>query len=90
VTDQSRIALSVLAGAVIGGVAGFLMFTERGRQARAEIQPQLEELAREMQNLQELAMRVRATATDSWKQMEAFVSELGQQGHGLAEEARRH
>jgi hypothetical protein len=89
VSDQSRIALSVLAGAVIGGVAGFLMFTERGRRFRDEIQPQLDQLAREMQNLQELTLRVRDTATDSWRQVESFVGELGQSPAG-ADQARRH
>lgn len=89
-SDRSRIAMSILAGAAIGGIAGFLMFTERGRRVRSEIQPHLDDLSREVQNLQELALRVRDTATESWKQMETFVGELGQQGGGLADEARRH
>lgn len=89
-SDRNRIAYSILAGAVIGGVAGFLMFTERGRRVRSEIQPHLDDLAREVQNLQELALRVRDTASESWKQMETFVGELGQHDGGVAGEARRH
>jgi hypothetical protein len=90
VTDRSCIALSILAGAVIGGVSGFLMFTERGRRVRADVRPHLDQLVREVQNLQDLALHVRRTATDGWKQMETFVGELGHDHVGSGGEARRH
>lgn len=47
-TERTAIALSVLAGAVVGGVAGYLFFTEDGRQLREELEPRLQDLAREI------------------------------------------
>jgi gas vesicle protein len=47
-TERTAIALSVLAGAVVGGVAGYLFFTEDGRQLREELEPRLHDLAREI------------------------------------------
>jgi gas vesicle protein len=82
--------LSILAGAVVGGLAGFLLFTPQGRRFRRELQPQLEEIATEMRNLQQTASRVRDTATESWRQMETLVGELGQAGSSWANDSRRH
>ena len=41
--DRSRIALSMGIGAALGGFVGFLLFTDRGRAFRQELEPQLEE-----------------------------------------------
>jgi hypothetical protein len=49
--DRSRILLSTLAGAALGGFAGFLLFTDRGRAFRRDLEPQLEEFFGEAQRL---------------------------------------
>jgi gas vesicle protein len=49
--DRSRIALGMGIGAALGGVVGFLMFTDRGRAFRQELEPQLEQLFGEAQRL---------------------------------------
>jgi hypothetical protein len=90
VTDRSRIALFVLAGAVLGGLAGFLMFTDRGRRLRAELEPHLDEFTRELQQLQEMATHVRRTATESWRRVEHVIDELGAQGKSWAGQERPH
>jgi hypothetical protein len=90
VTERTILTLSILAGAVVGGVAGFLMFTDRGRQFRGELQPHLDELTRELRDLQDMALRVRQSALDSWQQLEAFVGELGRQDGPWAGDERRH
>jgi hypothetical protein len=90
VTDRACIALSMLAGAVLGGLAGFFLFTERGRRFRAELQPHLDEIAKEVQNLQEMAVRVKDTASDGWRQVESLVGDLGSPGATAPGEPRRH
>jgi gas vesicle protein len=90
VNEQNKIILSIMLGAVVGGVAGFLLFTERGRRLRDELTPHIDELAREVKNLQELALHVRNTANDSWHQMEQFVGELGHQGGAWTNATQRH
>ncbi len=49
--DRSRIALGMGIGAALGGFVGFLMFTDRGRAFRQELEPQLEQLFGEAQRL---------------------------------------
>ena len=49
--DRSRIALSMGIGAAVGGFVGFLLFTERGRSFRRELEPQLEDFFGEAQRL---------------------------------------
>jgi len=49
--DRSRIALSMGIGAAVGGFVGFLLFTDRGRSFRRELEPQLEEFFGEAQRL---------------------------------------
>jgi len=49
--DRARIALSMGIGAAVGGFVGFLLFTDRGRTFRRELEPQLEDLFGEAQRL---------------------------------------
>jgi gas vesicle protein len=92
--DRTALALSILTGAVIGGLAGFLLFTDRGRRLRAEIGPMLEHLSRELQELQDTAFQVRDSATHGWQRIEQFMNALGEQQHssnsGAAHDSRSH
>ncbi len=45
--DRNLMILGGMLGAVVGVGVGFLMFTERGRQLRTELQPEIETLVRE-------------------------------------------
>ena len=49
--DRTSILLSMAAGAALGGFAGFLLFTDRGRAFRRDLEPQLEEFFGEAQRL---------------------------------------
>ena len=42
--DNSRALVASCVGAVIGGMAGYLLFTEHGRTLRRQIEPALEDL----------------------------------------------
>jgi gas vesicle protein len=78
VNDRSVIALSILAGAVLGGAAGFLLLTDRGRRVRRELGPQLDELVAEARRLQEAVARVREAAAEGWRSVADFVGDLGE------------
>ena len=47
-TDKSRAIVATIAGAVIGGVAGYFFFSEHGRALRRQIEPALDDFAREL------------------------------------------
>jgi gas vesicle protein len=49
--DRARIALGIGIGAAAGGAIAFLLFTERGRALRSDLEPQIEQLVGEAQRL---------------------------------------
>lgn len=77
--DRSLIAVSILVGAALGGAAGFLLLTDRGRRLRRELGPQLDELVAEARRLQEVVARVRETAAEGWRSVADFVGDLGEE-----------
>ena len=66
-SERSVVVLSAIAGAALGGVAGFLFLTERGRELRLELEPRLDEFAREFANLQSTVSRATSVATEGWR-----------------------
>jgi len=49
--DRNLMILGGMLGAVVGVGVGFALFTERGRQLRAELQPEIEAVMREAMRL---------------------------------------
>ena len=45
--DRSMVLLGAIIGAGVGAAVGFVLFTKRGRQLRAELQPEIETVVRE-------------------------------------------
>lgn len=64
--DRTAVLLGVLAGAVAGGVASFLFFTERGRQLREDLEPRLRDVVEELQKARATAARATAAVTEAW------------------------
>ena len=79
-TDRQVLA-ATLVGAALGGVAGFLFFTDRGRQVRREIQPALEDFVRELSSLRGTVQRAADVAGESWRLLNDMVREPAQPSH---------
>jgi hypothetical protein len=62
--DRARIALGMGLGAALGGFVGFLLFTDRGRAFRQELEPQLEQLLGEAQRLSTAFDKTRRAVKD--------------------------
>lgn len=73
--DRGRIALSIGLGALLGGVAGFLVFTRRGREIREELAPKLDELMNEVDNLRTTFDRARIAVADGMKTFNQLVAD---------------
>lgn len=58
--DRTSILLSALAGAVIGGCAGYLFLTDEGRRLREDLEPRLAGLADEIERARSLVKDARA------------------------------
>jgi hypothetical protein len=57
-----------------------VLFTERGRRLRGELEPRLNELLGEARKLQDTVMRAKDSVSQSWEQIEGFVGQMGEQG----------
>jgi hypothetical protein len=56
-----------IAGAVVGGLFGYLYFTERGRRLREDLEPRILELIGEFDRARAAAMKARAAVGESWR-----------------------
>lgn len=74
--DRSRVALSMLVGAAVGGAVGYLLFTESGRRLRAQVRPQLEGLLDDASQLQGTVRRIRDAAGEGWRSMTGLFADL--------------
>ena len=76
-TDKAVAATIV--GAVIGGVAGYFLFTERGRAMRRQLEPALEDFMRELNSFRGTIQRASGVASEGWKLLNDALGESAQQ-----------
>ena len=65
--NNSRELAATLVGAVIGGVAGYLFFTEHGRSVRRQIEPALEDFSRELMSFRTTVQKAAGVASEGWQ-----------------------
>ena len=65
-TDTSRAMAATIVGAVIGGLAGYFFFTERGRELRRQIEPALDDIARELNSFRQTVEKAVGVASQGW------------------------
>ncbi len=87
-TDNSQALAATLVGAVIGGVAGYLFFTDRGRALRRQLEPALDDFARELNSFRgDRPARRPASPSEGWKLLNEAIGETGRRPHALSERA---
>lgn len=64
--DSERGLAAAVIGAVVGGVAGYVLFTERGRSLRRRLEPALEDFANELGELRGTMTRAMVVASQGW------------------------
>ena len=77
---SQELAVTIV-GAVVGGVAGYLFFTERGRGVRRQIEPALEDFSREVMSFRNTVHKAAEVASEGWKLLN---DALGEGGRGPA------
>ena len=65
--ERTVVICSGLIGAAIGAVAGYLFLTESGRQLRRDLEPRLDDLARDFASLQGTVARATDAAQQGWR-----------------------
>ncbi len=74
-SEQSRIVLASLAGAVIGGLAGYMYLTENGRRFRDQIEPRLDQFVGEIRRLRTTVSKAQAAANEGWRSLNELIGE---------------
>jgi gas vesicle protein len=75
--NTSRDMAATIVGALIGGVAGYLFFTERGRSVRRKIEPALEDFSRELVSFRNTVQDAAGVAGESWKLLNEMLGDAG-------------
>ena len=73
-----KVVTATLVGAVIGGLAGYLFFTDRGRELRRQIEPALDDIARELNSFRGTVQRAAGVASEGWKLLNDTLGDTGQ------------
>jgi len=68
---------AALLGAAIGGVAGYLFFTEHGRRVRRQFEPALDDFARELISFRNTVQKAAGVANEGWKLVNEAIGERG-------------
>ena len=76
-TDRAQTFAATVVGAVIGGVAGYMLFTEEGRRLRRQVEPALEDIARELSHFRGTVTRAADVAAEGWKLFNEALAEPG-------------
>jgi gas vesicle protein len=75
--NNSRELAATIAGVVIGGVTGYLFFTERGRTARQQIETTLDQFSRELMSFRDTVQKTARVANESWNLLNDAFGERG-------------
>ena len=73
--ERSRVLLSALLGAALGGVAGYLYLTEQGRYVRGRIEPALDSIVTELERARATGEKVREVAREGQQTLHDLVGE---------------
>ena len=82
--ERSRVAWAAALGALAGGMFGYLYLTEDGRRVREQIDPWLDNVAREMRQLRATAERARVAADEGWRSLDDLRRGASRQGSRAA------
>ena len=78
VSEQSRVCMGALIGAIAGTAATYLFFTERGRSWRARIEPAVDDLRREFGRFQGPIEKLGVMANEGMRVVNEFNAARGQ------------
>jgi len=74
--DRAAILTGALVGGLIGAAFGYLYFTESGRRARQEFEPQMDALIAELRRARAAAARTVDAAGQSWRSVRRLQSDI--------------
>jgi transposase InsO family protein len=76
--NNSRAVAAIVVGAVLGGLAGYLFFTDHGRSVRRQIEPALDDFSRELMSFRATVQKAAAVANEGWTLLNDAIGESQQ------------
>ncbi len=76
--EQSRVIAGAFLGALVGGSAAYLFFTERGRGIRDRFEPAVDDLRREFAKFERTFAKVGSMASEGMRVFQEFNAARGQ------------
>ena len=73
--SNSRALAATVVGAVIGGMAGYLFFTEQGRALRRQLEPALDDFAHELMSFRATVQKAAGVPNEGWKLLHEALGE---------------
>ena len=86
---NSRAMAAAIVGAVVGGVAGYLFLTDDGRRLRRQLEPALEDFARELNSFRSTIAKAAGVANEGWQLLNEAMGESGQSTQSRYPSARQ-
>ena len=74
-SDNSKAVAASIVGAVIGGIAGYLFFTEVGRRMCRQLEPALDDIAHELNSFRSTVAKAAVVASEGWKLLNEAIGE---------------
>ncbi len=88
--ERSRVFVASLAGAAIGGLVGYLYFTEGGQRLRDQLEPRLDEFGNEIRRPRATVNKAQAVASEGWRSLNELIGDRQQaQGEPMRGPARQ-
>jgi len=78
--ESSRVLLSTLMGAALGGVVGYLYLTDHGRRVRDQIEPTLDAISVELRKARETGAKLRQVVEEGEQTLHNLARNEGSEG----------
>lgn len=80
---NSRTVAATIVGAVIGGLAGYIFFTDRGRAFRHSIEPTLEDVRHELVQFRTTLQKLAGVANEGWEMLNDTLGSVGREARRI-------
>ena len=74
-TEKSQALAATVVGAILGGMAGYMFFTDNGRTMRRQLEPALDDFSREIASFRGTLNRALGVANEGWKVLNEALGE---------------
>ena len=78
-SDNTRAAAAIVVGGIVGAVAGYMFFTDKGRQLRRQLEPALEDMTRELNHFRGTVNKAAGVASEGWQLLNDAFGDRGDQ-----------